>query len=115
MNENNDMQQNIQKLLQLMKQILLQEGNNPQFKQGLPSGFPADLKDFLKDQKNVQLNMCVFAFLPIEAQDYEDMEGVCEEVMSCDLDEGHSSSSANLSMEMTTQDFDFLKKNGIKF
>lgn len=112
MNENNeDMGKNINKLLALLKKIIAQE--NSQSHPNSKSPIPPDLQNLLKDNKNVQVNLCMFAFLPVHPEDLEEMEGVYEETMSLDMDETKDKDS--LSMEINDQDVDFLKKHGLKF
>ncbi len=110
MNENEDMSKNINKLLTLLKQMLAQEGGAT----GIKGSIPPEFQNFLKDNKNFQVNLCVLAFLPIAADYLDEIENVYEETMSLDADSSGQEKSS-LSMEITDQDLEFLKKNGISF
>jgi hypothetical protein len=110
MNENEDMSKNINKLLALLKKMLAQDPNQANSKGHIPQ----DLQNLLKDNKNVQVNLCLFAFLPMHLEDLEDMEGVYEETMSLDM-ENEPRGKDSLSMEINEHDMEFLRKNGLTF
>ena len=63
MNENEDLGKNISQLLNLLRRMMAQEGgntNSPNSK----GQIPPEIQQLLKDNKNVQVNLCVFTFLP---------------------------------------------------
>jgi len=87
MNENEELGKNIKRLLALLKKIL-------------------------SDSKNVQLNLCMLAFMPFQPEDFEDLEDTFDSVMDGDKEMAERES---LAFEITSDDKDFLKKYGIKF
>ncbi len=99
MKDSNDFGKSINELLNLLKKILKSQkiGNS-------------DLSSLL-DQKNVNLNLCFFTFLPLTEEEFADFEYSLEEYFSGE----DFLESGDLKFEVTKNDLDFLKKNGLKF
>jgi len=108
MNEHDDIAKNIKRLLALLKKMMAQEGASSNMMQGQ---VPPELQQMLKNQKNVNLNLCVFAFLPIHPEELEELE---DEFLE-GLDADGAAEKDQLSEEITESDVDFLKQNGIKY
>jgi hypothetical protein len=112
-NDNEDLGKHISKLLSLLRQIMSQEGGNSQGLSG-KGQIPPELQQILKENKNVQVNLCVFAFLPFSADDLDDLEGMDEDGYSDENDTERAEADL-LSMEISDLDKDFLKQNGLQF
>lgn len=107
MNENEELGKNIKRLLALLKKMMTQDGG--QFK----GNVPPELQQILSDNKNVNLNLCILAFLPLHPDEFDDMEDALVDSM---MDEEKAfSEKESLHFEITADDKDFLKKYGIKF
>ena len=107
MNENEDLSKNIKKLLALLKKMMTQDGGQ------LKGGVPPELQQILSDSKNVNLNLCILAFLPLHPDEFDDMEDALVDGM---MDEEKAfAERESLNFEITADDKDFLKKYGIKF
>ena len=107
MNDHEELGKNIKKLLAILKRIMSQDGGGA-FKGNLPP----ELQQILTDNKNIQLNLCVFAFLPFGMDDMEDMEDAFDLL---DDENDSQGKDPSLAYEITPSDVDFLKKYGIKF
>jgi hypothetical protein len=109
MNDHEELGKNIKKLLALLRKMMTQEGGS-----GAPmkGNLPPELQQILSDNKNIQLNLCVLAFLPLDPAEFDDMEDALQGVWEDGKDPLDKDA---LSFEITSSDKDFLKKYGIKF
>ena len=98
-NHDRDFDQHMAQLMQLLKKIF-----GSQFKNGA-------LPDFLAAQKpqGININIGIFSFLPISAEDLEELEELYAEMEAGDDDED------SLNTELNASDLDFLSRHGIKF
>ena len=109
MNENEDLGKNIAQLLNLLRRMMTQEGGGAQ-PLGSKGQIPPEIQQLLKDNKNIQVNLCVFTFLPFSLDELDDVDDDYEESY-----EGDAESVDMLSMDITDNDKDFLKQNGLQF
>jgi hypothetical protein len=106
-NDHEELAKSIKKLLALLRNIMKQGGSSSH------SPFPPELQNMLNDSaKNIQLNLCMFTFLPIDPVDLEDFQDVLEGQLH---GESGLCDAGSLSFEITPSDIDFLKEHGIKF
>lgn len=104
-NRERDSDNNITQLFQLLRKIL-----GSQFKGG--SGLPDLFSSQPKNQGNpgINLNICFFPFFPMTPEEMDELEAMYE-----DLEGSADDSEEDLSNELTSSDFDFLRRHGIKF
>jgi len=102
-NPGEDFNQNISKLLSLLKNMMKNQKIDSQ-----------ELNDFF-GKKNVNLNLCFFTFVPFPFEEFDEMdfEEMGEEGLADML--GQRKDHDELKFEINNNDIDFLKKNGIKF
>lgn len=99
MKESSEFGKNMEELLRLLKKILKSQ------KKG-----EIDLSEIL-DQKNVNLNLCFFTFLPLSEDELSEFETELEDALQGeDLRE-----SEGLEFKINKNDLEFLRKNGLKF
>lgn len=103
-NPNEDFSKNIGKLLSLLKRMLSRQKVEGK-----------ELNEFFNN-KNVNLNLCFFTFMPLPFDEMEDMEGM-DEMMdeAFAQQENREEEMVELKFELNNHDLDFLKENGLKF
>lgn len=99
MKDPNEYGKDIHDLLRILKKILKSQ------KQG-----PVDLSSVIGD-KNVNLNLCFFTFLPLTEEELEEFESELGQY----LEDGGVPVAKELKFEITKKDLDFLKQHGLKF
>ena len=104
-NPNEDFNQNVSKLLALLKNMLKNQKIDNK-----------ELNEFF-GKKDINLNLCFFTFLPFPLDDIDemDLDDISEEGFSEYLNKKREKEGDELKFEITTSDIDFLKKHGIKF
>jgi hypothetical protein len=105
-NPNEDFNQNVSKLLALLKNMLKNQKIDNK-----------DLNEFF-GKKDINLNLCFFTFLPFPMEELDELEldELSEEGFSEYINNKKKDKEAEeLKFEITTSDMDFLKKHGIKF
>ncbi|MBI4398045.1 MAG: hypothetical protein HY586_02850 [Candidatus Omnitrophica bacterium] len=114
MNSHEEFNQNMQKLMHLLGKILKSQKN-----QTPGSG---DFSELFNGKKNVNLNVCIFALMPMAPEEMDELEDMFEDLYvggdpSHSHSHGHGASAAEAEMkfELTARDVDFLRKNGIRF
>ncbi len=102
-NPSEDFNQNISKLLLLLKNMLKNQKIDNK-----------ELNDFFGGKKNINLNLCFFTFVPFPFEEFDEMEfeEMGDELFS-DISSGKK--EEELKFEINSSDIEFLKKNGIKF
>jgi len=111
MEPRDDHSKNIEKLFVLLQKILKNQGDQP------AKDFPGvDLNSILNSgQKQINLNLCFFTFIPMSMDEMEDLEESFEDIMSTE-ERGHKDhAEIDLKFELNSTDMAFLKTNGIKF
>jgi hypothetical protein len=104
-NPNEDFNQNVSKLLSLLKNMLKNQKIDNK-----------ELNEFF-GKKDINLNLCFFTFLPFPMDELDEMEldELSEEGLSEYLSRKRDRDPEELKFEITNSDMDFLKKHGIKF
>lgn len=102
-NRERDSDNHITQLLQLLRKIL-----GSQFKNnaGLPDFFSSPQKN-----QSINLNVCLFSFFPMTPEELDELESIYDDLEGAEEDE----LSEDFSSELTSSDFDFLRRHGIKF
>jgi len=102
-NPGEDFNQNISKLLTLLKTMMKNQKIDNK-----------ELNEFF-GKKNINLNLCFFTFLPFPFEEFDEMdfEDMAEEGFGDYF--GKKKAADDLKFEINNNDLDFLKKNGIKF
>jgi len=101
-NRERDSDNNITQLLQLLRKII-----GSQFKNG--AGLP-DIFSSPQKNQSINLNVCLFSFFPMTPDELDELEAMYD-----DLEVSEEDSAGDLSSELTSSDFDFLRRHGIKF
>lgn len=101
-NRERDSDNNITQLLQLLRKII---GSQLKNTGGLPDVFSAAPKN-----QGINLNVCLFSFFPMSPDELDELEAIYD-----DLEASESVFDEDLSSELTSADFDFLRQHGIKF
>ena len=91
----------VQKLIKLLKKILKSHPNG------------ADISKIMGEQA-INLNLCFFAFVPMDIEDVDDFEAMCDEYVSR-MEEAVYGPKEKLEFKLSQEDVTFLKQNGIKF
>ncbi|GEM_PF-565001 len=107
MNHHSDMDGDIKKLLTLLKKILK---NHPQGSDQL-----SKFMDQKSDQKSFNLNLCFFTFIPMSPEELMEFEEMYEDYLSEVEDSSLRREDIKLEFKLSSDDLDFLKKNGIRF
>jgi hypothetical protein len=104
-NPNEDFNQNVSKLLSLLKNMLKNQKIDNK-----------ELNEFF-GKKDINLNLCFFTFLPFPIDELDEMEldELSEEGLSEYINRKRERDFDDLKFEITNSDMDFLKKHGIKF
>ena len=103
MNPHEEFNKNMQKLLVLLGKIL--RTNKDQL--------GTDLNELINNKKSVNVNLCIFTFLPMSQEDMEDLEDMFDEMNG---EEGQGfDPEGELKFELDSKDVDFLKTHGIRF
>ena len=101
-NRERDPDNTITELLQLLRKMIASQFKNGT---GLPDIFSSPQKN-----QNINLNVCLFSFFPMMPEELDELEAIYE-----DLEGIQEDSAESLSSELTSSDFDFLRRHGIKF
>ena len=106
MDSHEEFNKNMQKLMMLLEKIIRsQKDQNGR-----------ELGEIFSNRKNVNVNLCIFTFLPIAPEDMDDLEEIFDELHMGEEEAGaRSSESLELKFELDSRDVDFLRKNGIRF
>jgi len=107
MNHPNDMDGDIKKLLTLLKRILK---NHPQ---GLDQ--ISKIVDQKTDQKSFNLNLCFFTFIPMSPEELMEFEEMYDDYLNEVEESVARRDDFKLEFKLSSDDVDFLKKNGIRF
>ena len=103
----NEMDGDIRKLLSLLKKILK---NHPQGSD--------QISKFL-DQKNFNINLCFLTFIPMTPEEMIEFEEMYDDYLSQAENllprKEEAKRESKLEFRLTSDDVNFLKKNGIKF
>ncbi len=98
-----DFEQNMNQLVHLLKKII----KNLPFGT-LPNSFQPKEKE--KDLSGVNLNICFFNFIPMNAEDMEEFDDLYDQFMA-----EEERSFGEFNSELSASDLDFLRRNGIRF
>ena len=98
-----DFEKNMVQLVNLLKKMM----------KNLPNQGGSPLKQFQTKDANINMNICIFSFLPMTPEELDEWEDLYDQYMS-GMDP-HSDSHAELTMDLNASDLDFLKKHGIRF
>ena len=106
MDPHEEFNRNMQKLMVLLGKILKSQKEQ----------VGMDFSEIFNSKKNVNLNLCIFTFLPMTPEDMDDLEEVFEDMyVSGEGITASSSGEPELKFELNARDVDFLKNNGIRF
>ncbi len=106
MDPHNEFSRNMQKLMILLGKILKSQKDQ----------VGSDFSEIFNSKKNINLNLCIFTFLPMAPEDMDDLEDMFEDLyVSGEGGAGSAAGDADLKFELDAKDVDFLKRNGIKF
>lgn len=92
-------EQNMNQLISLLKKMLKNLPSQDQMSQA---------SSFLKES-GINLNLCFFTFLPVDAEELEEFEEIYDQFLY--QDERHE----EFSRELSSEDLDFLRRHGISF
>jgi len=97
-----EFEKNLNQLLGLLKKLL----------RSYPGG--AQAANFLenKSQDKVNLNVCFFNFLPMSAEEIEELEEACSDALE---QRGEESETTTSDFVWNKNDEDFLRQNGMTF
>ena len=109
MNHPNDMDGDIKKLLTLLKKILK---NHPQGSDQITKFLEQNQK---ADQKAFNLNLCFFTFIPMSPEELMEFEEMYDDYLNEAEESLARRDDPKLEFKLSTDDVDFLKKNGIRF
>lgn len=107
MNHPNDMDGDIKKLLTLLKKILK---HHPQGSDQI-----SKFLDQKTEQKAFNLNLCFFTFIPMSPEELMEFEEMYDDYLSEVEESAVRRDDPKLEFKLSTDDLDFLKKNGIRF
>lgn len=96
----NNMGQLVNLLKKMMKSLPSQAGGAP-------------FKQFPSKDPSINVNICLFSFLPMSPEELEEWEDLYDQYMS-GVDP-HSDNSSEMTMDLNASDLDFLKKHGLRF
>ena len=99
-NREGDFEQNMEQLIHLIKKIMRTHPEQGQL---------AKLKSLFQDQ-GININLCFLNFFPITADELDELEEICEQYLSDD-----SKRPEDLTTDLSIDDLDFLRRNGIRF
>ena len=96
---------NIMQLLNLLKKLLKNHPKGANFANffDAPPSSP----------EKINLNLCFFNFMPISAEEMEELEEAYSELL--DQEGEHASESEFLDLDWNQNDIDFLKRHGMSF
>ena len=98
-----DMDGDIRKLLTLLKKILR---NHPQGSEHISK---------FMDQKSFDLNLCFLTFVPMTPEALMEFEEMYEAYLSRSEESSLGRETFKLEYKLSSDDLEFLKKNGIRF
>ena len=102
MNYGHNLDPDMEKLISLLKKIL---------KKHPPS---AEQLAKLGDSKAFNLNICFLTFVPMSAEELDELNEIYEEYLSRSDEEGRRE-EVELEFRLTNDDLSFLKRNGLSF
>ena len=106
MDPQEEFNRNMQKLMVLLGKILKSQKHQA----------GSDFNEIFNSKKQINLNLCIFNFLPMTPEDLDELEEMFEDLYA--NGEGSSvqqASEVELRFELDAKDVDFLKNNGIRF
>lgn len=103
MNDGQNRDPDIEKLMNLLKKILNKD--------------PRGAEQFQKmlGSKNFNLNLCFVTFFPLCPEEAEELSEFYEEAAGCGGMPRHRDAEPDLEFKLTRSDIEFLKKNGLHF
>ena len=95
-----EFEQNMKQLVQLLKKIIISQ----------PSQEKTQGPGSLTNEKGLNINLCFFTFLPINAEELDELEEIYEQFL---FDEDKK--VEDLTTDLNSSDEEFLRRNGIRF
>ncbi len=112
MEPRDEFNQNMEKLFFLLQKML----KTPKEPSASSDNGGLDLNKLLNStDKQINLNLCFFAFLPISGDEMDDFEDSFEDYLFGSEVNSKETAEAELKFELNSTDRDFLKNHGIQF
>ena len=99
---NQEPMDDITKLIKLLRKILK---HHPEGK---------DISKWMSGEHPINLNLCFFTFVPMTAEELEEVEDMYEEYLGR-MEEVTDKSRAKLEFKLSQEDIRFLKEHGLRF